>query len=245
MPADCPQRDERQGWLGDRSEESRGEPYMFEVASFYEKWVGDIADSQRDNGSVSDVSPNYWPFYFDNVTWPSSFIIIPGHVYDQYADLGLIERYYDGMKKWVARMRGFLKDDLIPRDTYGDWCVPPESPELIHSNDPARKTEGPVLGTTYFYHLICLMARYATLLGKPEDAKDFNGLANRLEEAFNQKFFNPATATYSNGSPTSSALPLAFGMVPAANRQGVVEALIAKINQQNQGHIGTGLIGGQ
>jgi len=245
IPTDCPQRDERQGWLGDRSEESRGEPYMFDVAGFYEKWVDDIADSQNEKGSVSDVSPNYWPFYFDNVTWPSSFIIIPGHVYDQYADLRPIEKHYDGMKKWVAHMRGFLKDDLMPRDTYGDWCVPPESPELIHSNDPARKTEGPVLGSAYFYHLLRLMARYATLLGKPEDARDFNALADRLEAAFNERVFNPATATYSNGSPTSSVLPLAFGMVPAANRQGVVEALVAKINQQNQGHIATGLIGGQ
>ena len=41
------------------------------------------------------------------------------------------------MKKWITRMQGYLKDDLMPRDIYGDWCVPPESPELIHSNDPA------------------------------------------------------------------------------------------------------------
>ena len=245
MPTDCPQRDERQGWLGDRSEESRGEPYMFDVAGFYEKWVDDIADSQRDNGSMSDVSPNYWPLYSDNVTWPSSFIIIPDHVYDQYADLEPIKKHYDGMKKWVAHMNSFLKDDLMPRDTYGDWCVPPESPELIHSKDPARQTAAPVLGTAYFYHLMRLMARYATLLGKPEDAQDFNDQADRLEAAFNKKFFNQASATYSNGSPTSSVLPLAFGMVPAANRQSVVDALIAKTNDQDQGHIGTGLIGGQ
>ncbi len=245
MPTDCPQRDERQGWLGDRSEESRGEPYMFDVVAFYGKWVDDIADSQDAKGSISDVSPNYWPFYSDNVTWPSSFIIIPGHVYDQYADLRLIEKHYDGMKKWVAHMRGFLKDDLMPRDVYGDWCVPPESPELIHSNDPARRTEGPVLGTAYFYYLTRLMARYATLLNKPEDAKEFGDQANRLEAAFNKKFFNEAAAKYSNGSQTSSVLPLAFGMVPQANRQGVVDALVAKINEQNRRHIGTGLIGGQ
>ncbi len=245
MPTDCPQRDERQGWLGDRSEESRGEPYMFDVSAFYAKWVGDIADSQHPNGSVSDVSPNYWPFYFDNVTWPSSFIIIPGHVYDQYADLRLIERHYDGMKQWISHMRSFLKDDLMPRDTYGDWCVPPESPELIHSNDPARKTDATVLGTTYFYHLLRLMGRYATLLNKPDDAKDFNDLAARLQTAFNQKFFSASDSKYSNGSQTSSVLPVAFGMVQEGHRQAVVDALVAKINQQNKGHTGTGLIGGQ
>lgn len=245
MPTDCPQRDERQGWLGDRSEESRGEPYMFDVEGFYEKWVDDMVDSQRDDGSMSDVSPNYWPFYSDNVTWPSSLVIIPDHVYEQYADLGPIEKHYGDMKKWIAHMSGFLKDDLMPRDTYGDWCVPPESPELIHSQDPARKTAAPVLGTTYFYHLLRLMARYATLLDKPQDASGFNEQADRLEAAFNKKFFNPATETYSNGAPTTSVLPLAFGMVPAANRQGVLNALIAKTDGTDQGHIGTGLIGGQ
>jgi len=245
MPTDCPQRDERQGWLGDRSAESRGEPYLFDVAAFYAKWVDDIADSQDSKGSVSDVSPAYWPFYFDNVTWPSSFIIIPDHLYDQYADLRVIEQHYEGMKKWIAHMQTYLKDDLMPRDVYGDWCVPPESPELIHSSDPARRTEGRVLGTTYYYHLLRLMARFATLLGKEGDASDFNRLADRLAVAFNKTYFDQQTGRFSNGSQTSSVLPLAFGMVAEQDRQKVSEALVQKIEEQNKGHIGTGLIGGQ
>jgi len=245
MPTDCPQRDERQGWLGDRSAESRGEPYMFDVAALYAKWVDDMADSQDEKGRVSDVSPAYWPFRNENVTWPSSFIIIPDHLYDQYGDLEVIRRHYEGMKKWIAHMQTFLKGDLMPRDVYGDWCVPPESPELIHSNDPARRTEGPVLGTTYFYHLLRLMARFATLLDKPDDAKDFNALADRLVAAFNKTYFHEATGRYSNGSQTSSVLPLAFGMVAEQDRQKVAEALARKIQDQSQGHTGTGLIGGQ
>jgi alpha-L-rhamnosidase len=245
IPTDCPQRDERQGWLGDRSSESRGETYLFDVAAFYAKWMDDIADSRNSNGSVSDVSPDYWQFYFDNVTWPASFLIIPGHLYDQYGDVRVIARHYEGMKKWIARMQTYLKDDLMPRDTYGDWCVPPESPELIHSSDPARKTDPTVLGTAYFYHLLRLMARYATLLDKPQEANDFNHLAARMETAFNRTYFDRTASRYSNGSQTSSVLPLAFGMVPEADRQGVFDALIRKIEEQNKGHVGTGLIGGQ
>jgi len=245
MPTDCPQRDERQGWLGDRSAESRGEPYMFDVAALYAKWVDDMADSQDEKGRVSDVSPAYWPFRNENVTWPSSFIIIPDHLYDQYGDLRVIAKHYEGMKKWIAHMQTYLKDDLMPRDVYGDWCVPPESPELIHSKDPARRTEGPVLGTTYFYHLLRLMARFATLLDKPNDAKGFNELADRLVVAFNKTYFHETTGRYSNGSQTSSVLPLAFGMVAEHDRQKVSEALLRKIQDQSQGHTGTGLIGGQ
>ena len=86
IPTDCPQRDERQGWLGDRSVESKGEAYLFDVAALYAKWVQDMADSQDENGSISDVCPPYWPFYNDNVTWPSSAVIIPGTLLDQYAE---------------------------------------------------------------------------------------------------------------------------------------------------------------
>ena len=47
IPTDCPQRDERQGWLGDRGQVSRSESYMFDVAAFYSKWMTDLEDSQR------------------------------------------------------------------------------------------------------------------------------------------------------------------------------------------------------
>ncbi len=245
IPTDCPQRDERQGWLGDRSGESLGETYMFDLANFYAKWVGDMYDAQDEEGRISDVSPAYWPFYSDNVTWPASFIMVPGHLYEQYGDVRVIQQNYPGMRKWMAHMETYLKDDLMPRDNYGDWCVPPESPELIHSNDPSRKTEGPVLGTTYFYHLLRLMANYARRVGKEDDAKEYSQLAGKLLEAFNKTYLHADTGQYSNGSATSSVLPMAMRMVPQESRQSVVDALIRKIADQNKNHVATGLIGGQ
>src|ERR1035438_860361 len=47
IPTACPQRDERQGWLGDRGQVSRSESYMFDVAAFYSKWMTDLEDSDR------------------------------------------------------------------------------------------------------------------------------------------------------------------------------------------------------
>ena len=100
----------------------------------------------------------------------------------------------------------------MPRDTYGDWCVPPESPKLIHSQDPARKTDGTLLGTAYYYHdLLRLMARYARLLGKPADAAEFEQLAARVRAAFQQQVLQCRDAGYyGNGTQTSSILPLAL-----------------------------------
>jgi alpha-L-rhamnosidase len=245
ISTDCPQRDERQGWLGDRSAECKGETYLFNTAALYAKWLQDMADAQKDNGSVSDVCPAYWPLYSDNVTWPSSTVIIPGALREQFADEGIIACHYVSAKKWVEYMSGYIKDGIISRDSYGDWCVPPEDPKLIHSNDPARKTDKALLATAYFYHDALLMARYATLLGKTEDAQQFAALAEKLKTAFNQKFYHADSGQYDNGSQTSCVLPLAFGLVPDGERERVFNHLVKKITDETQNHIGTGLIGGQ
>jgi alpha-L-rhamnosidase len=245
IPTDCPQRDERQGWLGDRSAESRGETYLFDISALYAKWVQDMADAQMPNGSVSDVCPAYWPLYNDNVTWPSSTVIIPGALLDQYADSALIRRHYPSMVKWVDHMSGFIKDDVLQNDTYGDWCVPPESPELIHSKDPLRKTAPGILSTSYFYHDLQLMVRYATLLGNVADAKRFAALALSLKNGLNRRYYNETLGYYDNGSQTSCVLPLFFDIVPVDQRPRVFDRLVGKITDESKGHIGTGLVGGQ
>jgi len=245
FPTDCPQRDERQAWLGDRSEECRGESYIYNIAPLYTKWMQDIDDSQKESGSVSDVCPPYWPLYNDNVTWPSTFVIAPGMLYEQYGDARPIEAHYDAMARWIDHMTGYLENDLMPRDNYGDWCVPPESPELIHSKDPSRKTSGTLLGTSYFYYDLKLMVRYARMLGKEDDAARFDALASRLEKAFNETYFNKETNLYDNGTQTSCVLTLAFDLVPEGHREAVFANLVQNIEQKTHSHIGTGLIGGQ
>jgi alpha-L-rhamnosidase len=245
IPTDCPQRDERQGWLGDRSQVSRSESYLFDIAAFYSKWMQDLVDAQRADGSIPDVAPAYWSMYNNDVTWPSTFILVPGMLYEQYGERRVLERDYPAMKKWMEYMRTFLKNDAMPKDTYGDWCVPPESPKLIHSEDPARKTDGTLLGTAYYYELLRRMAGYARILDKPEEAEVFEKLAARVNAAFQRQFFNPATGLYGNGTQTSSILPLAFGMTPREKRGPLFDSLIEKIEVESKGHVGTGLVGAQ
>lgn len=245
ISTDCPQRDERQGWLGDRSSESKGETYIFDVAALYSKWTQDMADAQNEKGSIPDVCPSYWPLYNDNVTWPSSAVIIPGSLHAQYADEAVIARQYPNMVKWIDHMSGYINDGIITKDNYGDWCVPPESPELIHSKDPARKTAPGILSTSYFCHCLKLMSQYAQLLNKPADAARFTALADRLKKALNEKYYNKEKGYYDNGSQTSCVLPLAFDLVPQGQRERVFQQLIHKITDETHGHVGTGLVGGQ
>ena len=153
LPTDCPQRDERQGWLGDRATGSRGESYIFDIVKLYGKWIQDIQDAQLDNGSIPDVCPSYWPMYHgDNATWDGTYIILVGMLYDQFGDIEVIRNHYPTMKKWLELMSRYMRDGIMARDTYGDWCVPPEKPKLIHSKDPNRQTKGAYLGMTFFYY---------------------------------------------------------------------------------------------
>ena len=246
IPTDCPQRDERQGWQGDRAGESLGEMMLFDGVALYSKWLIDIEDSQRDDGNLSDVCPNFWSLYGSNVTWPSAFTIIPESIYTMYGDKRPIERHYEAMKRWlIVHLGQFVKEDIIEVDNYGDWCVPPEKPELIHSEDPARKTSKAVLATAYYIHNLDLLTKYANMLGKNDEAKDFTQKATAMRKAFNDKFLNRETGRYDNGTQTSCVLPLSFNIVPDDMKQKVFATLIDNIENVTNKHIGTGLIGGQ
>ncbi|MEY4916421.1 MAG: hypothetical protein RL616_334, partial [Verrucomicrobiota bacterium] len=124
MPTDMP-RDERQGWMGDRQEVSKGETYLFNLAPLYAQWLTDINDAQRADGSVPDVCPAFWPLYQDGIVWASTYMIVPHMMYDQYGDIGILQQHYDSLKHWTDYMAKYLENDLMPRNTYGDWCFPP------------------------------------------------------------------------------------------------------------------------
>jgi alpha-L-rhamnosidase len=245
IPTDCPQRDERQGWLGDRSEECKGEAYLFDIAPLYAKWRQDMSDDQREDGHIPDVVPSFWPVHNDDVTWPSSAIIIPEALRRQFGDTLSLGRDYASAKRWIEHMLIHADHNLISKDSYGDWCVPPEEATLIHSKDPARQTDKTLLATSYFYHDLRLMETYATLLGKTEEAAHWGRLAAEMGDAFNERFLDRAKGQYSNGTQTSCVLPLAFGLVPEDMKVKIFAHLVDKIENETHGHIGTGLIGGQ
>ncbi len=245
MPVDCPQRNERMPWLGDRAIGSLGESFIFNNENLYAKWLDDIEQAQKPDGSIPDVAPAYWNYYSDNMTWPGTYILIADMLYNQFADKGPIEKHYASMKKWLTYMnQKYGKDGLMTKDKYGDWCVPPESPELIHSRDSSRNTNGELIATAYYYRTLTLMQGFAKLLNKPADAQQFASLSLQVKNAFNQKFFDKKTFQYDNNTVTANLLPLYFGMVPANDEKSVFASIVKKIDAAND-HISTGVIGTQ
>ncbi len=246
MPVDCPQRNERQPWLGDRTVGSQGESYVFNNATLYAKWMQDIEDSQTDEGSIPDVAPAFWNYYTDDVTWPAAYFFISNNLYNQFGDVAPIQKHYPSMKKWMLYMKSkYMKDYIITRDKYGDWCVPPESLELIHAKDSSRLTDGKLIATAYYYKLLSYMQRFATITGNKTDAAYYSSLSDSIRSAFQQNFYNPKLKQYSNNTVTANLLPLYFGMCPDSARAAVFEKIRHKLHVENHGHISTGLIGSQ
>ena len=244
MPTDCPQRDERLGWTGDRTTGNFGESYIFDNHQLYAKWLTDGDDSQWDNGSLANVIPPYWRGYTDNMTWPGAMVTVTDMLYTRFGDMEPIRQHYAAWKKWMLHMKNdYMRAGLMPRDTYGDWCMPPESLELIHSNDATRITDATVLSTPFYCYLCGKMAKFAEILGFDEDVAFFQQEITTSTIAFNDKYFNRVTGVYANNTVTANILPLWFGMVPKGLEDKVMESIINKTMNECGGHVSTGVIG--
>lgn len=261
MPVDCPQRDERQPWLGDRTRGCFGEAFVFNNNALYAKWARDIVEAQREDGCIPDVAPAYWNYYSDNVTWPAALPFSIEMMLNQYGDEAPLRKFYPDVKRWMQHLKyQYGKDGLMPRDKYGDWCVPPEEMTMIHSQDPKRITDGTLIATAYYYRLNKLMERFATLLNNNADKQEFAAEAERVKTAFNDKFLTinrgtskvsghilyPDSTFYGNNTVTANLLPLSFGMITDGYVQTEVQKnIINNIITLNNGAISCGVIGVQ
>ncbi len=244
MPTDCPQRDERLGWLGDRTTGAYGESFIFDNLLMYKKWLVDIEESMNENGSISVVSPRYWTIYHDDVTWPAAYFYVADMLYKQFGDDTSIKERYPSMKRWVQHLTNTqMNDYILQRDAYGDWCMPPESPELIHSQDPSRITNGQVLSTTVFYSILQLMQKFAIMNGVSEDAIAYADLAEKIKTSYNNKFFDAEKAQYDNNTVTANLLSLQLGLVPEGYEEQVFANIVEKTEVDCKGHVSAGVLG--
>ena len=163
-----------------------------------------------------------------------AWMLFVGRYQDRSDPLGLVDEEY------CTTIADYDKDDYtISRNNYGDFTdayTMDEGAGLKHlSGIPGEKfpdmgaTSGPLITTAYHYNHCRIMARFAKLLGKPEDETIFSDLAQKTAEGFHNRFFNPQTNSYESDTQTALVLPLAYGLVPAECRAAVIEKLVHKI----------------
>lgn len=258
MPVDCPQRNERQPWLGDRTAGALGESYMFGNERLYTKWMRDIRESQREDGAIPDVAPSFWNYYTDDVSWPAALPFICEMLYRQYGNDAPIRENYPAIARWMRHIIAeYSRDGVITKDKYGDWCMPPEKLELIHSEDPARQTDGSLIATAYTIKSLGLLAEFAGMQGLTADEAEWTRLAEQMKDDFNRKFLTckrgtsqvpghplyPDSIYYGNNTATANILPLAFGIVPDSLHADVFGNVVENILVKNGGHVPCGVIG--
>ena len=244
MPVDCPQRNERQPWLGDRTVVAHAESFLFDNTALYKKWLDDIRYAQKEDGAIPDVAPAFWRYYSDNVTWPATLLFVADMLYQQTGDISVIHENYPAVKKWMAYMKGryMNTEGIMTKDSYGDWCAPPVTAEDGKGVIADQKHPSALIATAYYYKLVTMMIHYSTLTGNTSDSAVYVEMASQLKKAFNDKFYSPG-GYYGDNKLTDNLLPVYFGMVDQQNKEKVEKQICYIIEETNKGHLSTGIIG--
>jgi alpha-L-rhamnosidase len=230
---DCPHR-EKLGWLEEVHLMGPSIMYNYNVGALYHKIIDDMGDAQLDSGLVPDIAPEFVVFedgFRDSPEWGSAFILATWYTYKWYRDPSLLERHYEGMKRYIDYLQVRASSGLFTQGL-GDWCdVGPKSREGYPQNTPIALT-----ATAIFYYDVTCMKAIATLLGHEEDAQHFVRLAEDIQASFHDDFYN--AGTYATGSQTSLAMPLAVGLVPAQLRESTLHQLVQDIRTRGNSMTG-------
>jgi alpha-L-rhamnosidase len=151
------------------------------------------------------------------------------------------------MKKWLDYMKGrYMADDyIVTKDSYGDWCEPPATIEEGMGKTANVKHPSSLISTAYYYHFMEMMQKFARISGNAQDIEEYAQLGEEIKNGFNNRFFNKKGAFYGQNKLTENILPLYFGMVPMEQREKVFNTIVEIIEEKNNGHLSTGLIGVQ
>ncbi|HYL64980.1 MAG TPA: glycoside hydrolase family 78 protein [Candidatus Methylomirabilis sp.] len=243
VPTDCPQRDERLGWTGDAEVFAPTASFNFDTASFYEKWMKDVALDQEDDGAVPFVIPNALTHdtrkgAAASAGWADVATVVPWTVYQAFGDKRILEEQYPSMKAWVEYMRRAAGDKYIWNTgfSFGDWLAfATTSPAY-----PGATTAVDFLQTAYFAHSTELLAKTAEVLGKRADAAEYEELEAKIRAAFVKEFVTP-NGRLSSDTQTAYALALEFDLLPEAMRAEAAARLAADVKKF--GHLTTGFLG--
>jgi alpha-L-rhamnosidase len=242
VPTDCPQRDERLGWMGDAQVFAPTAAFNMDVAGFFIKWLRDVAADQLETGSVPHVVPDVLSEagkpQAGSAAWADAAVIIPWTMYLSFGDRRILETQYPSMVAWVEYMRRRAGDDFIWSEdfTFGDWLAFASTA----SDYPGATTGKDLIATAMFAHSTDLLQRTARVLGKAEDAAKYGALLDRIRAAFQREFVT-ATGRVGENTQTAYAVALQFELLPEAQRAAAAGRLARDIRQRK--HLTTGFVG--
>ena len=237
VPTDCPQRDERLGWTGDIQVFARAATYHADTRAFLRKWLGDLRQSQREDGAYPDIAPfpNFWGFGTGG--WGDAGVIVPWTVYLMTGDQAVMEECYASMTHYMDWLSlqgdGQYKYNGAGTST-GDW--------LSYENTDSR-----YVCVCHYANVAQLMSKIAGALSESPtdtyfaDSLKYAELYDNIRAEWQTRYLDgngqPAVSTQ-----TSYLMALKFGLLPETSVERAREILREKI--ENNGYkLSTGFIG--
>lgn len=192
LPTDCPQRDERMGYTGDGHVFAETGAFNFDTSAFWDKFLKDIRYSQSDSkdGYVTPTVPalpgRNNSGFMSMLGWGNCVCIVPEMLYNQFGDIGVLERQYDSMRAFadceIGKMGGLLgKKDLWIAPSLGDWLALGKDIKYMALHN------GPV-SNAFLVNDMRIMTWAAHLLGKEQDEKKYSEQYQRSKAAYIKAF---------------------------------------------------------
>jgi alpha-L-rhamnosidase len=243
-PNDCPQRDERFGWMGDIQSFAQTAIFNMDLAAFLTKFAQDIRDDQAADGRFPDFAPhpgNPDQAFSGAPAWADAGVIVPWRAYQNYADRRLLEAHFDAACRWIDYVRRNNPDLVWAKarnNDYNDWL---NGDWVKQKGWPEKGGSVPneVFATAFFAHSADLVSRMARILGRDEDALKYRGLFQQIRTVFNQRFVQP-DGRIKGDTQGGYALALSFDLLPHGLRPKAAQLLVENIRRY-QNHLSTGI----
>ena len=234
VPTDCPQRDERLGWMGDAGVFWRTGSFNFDIGAFTHKFMNDVVDGQTTEGAFTNVAPDVLrPFGSEGAPgWGDAGVIVPWTTWMQYGDKSIIEEHWPAMVRWLDFIAKANPDYLRKKGVgpnFADWLAPDE-----HTNKD-------LLATAYWALIADMMSQMAHAIGKESEAKQYAQVVDNIRQAY-QKAYIKENGEVEGATQTSYVVTLYTKMAPPALESAMVNSLVKDIEARN-GHLSTGFLG--
>jgi alpha-L-rhamnosidase len=243
IPTDCPQRDERLGWMGDIQIFAGTSIFNMDMAAFFTKWMRDVRDAQADDGRFADFSPH--PFgrneRFTGVPgWGDAGIVVPWRMWQHYGDKRVLAENFESAKRWVEFIRANNPDLLWKNkrgNDYGDWL---NSDTMVYEGFPRKGGQVPktIFATMMFAYATDLLSRMAAVLGHDDEAKKYTALFSDIKLALNRAYVDK-DGRIQGDTQAGYALALHFDLLPEKMRGLAVKHMLDGIAAY-KGHMSTG-----
>ena len=105
VPTDCPQRNERLGWMADTQVFTETGSFFANTSRFFHKWTRDVRDSQNELGGYPGVAP-YAQYGNETMRlgWADAGVIVPWTIWKQFGDKAIVDENWASMEKFMAHV---------------------------------------------------------------------------------------------------------------------------------------------